>query len=192
MSTRYWKLLLITSFAVLLCLAVIAGLGTTPANAGQSHSSAAGPICTVDAGGGGDYTSIPAAVADTGCTTINVATGVYSDFVSIGRSLALHGAGSGSTFIEGDGYTAVYLHGASTVVTITDLTVQHGNRRRDRTFRADRGFHRHRSLHVGRIGESVRDQRRFERHDRLPGPDRRADFAGENERCIHVSMSFCV
>ena len=79
MLTRYRKLLLVSSFAVLLCLVVIAGLGTTPASAGQPHSSTAGPICTVDAGGGGDFTAIDAAVADLGCTTINVSAGVYTD-----------------------------------------------------------------------------------------------------------------
>jgi uncharacterized repeat protein (TIGR01451 family) len=128
MITRYWKLLLITTFALLLCLAVIAGLGTAPASASRPQSSALGPICTVDAGGGGDYTTIGLAVADTGCTTINVAAGVYTENVGIYRSLALHGAGSGSTFVDGNGYTTLYFGGASTVVTITDLTVQHGGR----------------------------------------------------------------
>jgi hypothetical protein len=62
---------------------------------------AAGPDCTVDPGGGGDYTTIQDAVDDTGCTTINVVAGTYTENVVITRSLTLQGAGAASTTIDG-------------------------------------------------------------------------------------------
>ncbi len=95
--------------------------------------SAAGPLCTVDAGGGGDYTTIQAAVNDPGCTTIQVAAGTYVEQVEIARPLVLQGAGA-STVIQSpdtltkffttskDNYPIVYIHDTEDV-TVRDLVV---------------------------------------------------------------------
>jgi hypothetical protein len=59
---------------------------------GGSKTKAAGPICTVP----GDYATIQDAVNDAGCTTINVAPGIYNENVIIARSLTLNGAQAGN------------------------------------------------------------------------------------------------
>jgi pectin methylesterase-like acyl-CoA thioesterase len=94
--TRYFTLTLL--LAALTGLILIAGLT-------QRASRAAGPVCTVDhAGGVGvDYATIGAAIADSGCTTINVAAGVYTENLTIDRDLTLQGAGAGVTVIDGNG-----------------------------------------------------------------------------------------
>jgi hypothetical protein len=97
----------------------------------QNTSRAAGPICTVDrAGGVGvDYTTVGAAVADAGCTTIDVAAGVYTENLTIDRDLALQGAGAGVTIIDGDGqvtHQRVMSISLGRNVSISDVTIQHG------------------------------------------------------------------
>jgi hypothetical protein len=95
----------------------------------QNASKAAGPVCTVNHAGGADYTTIGAAVADSGCTTINVAAGVYSENITIDRDLTLQGAGADTTIIDGNGevtHRRVISITTSRNVSIADVTIQHG------------------------------------------------------------------
>jgi hypothetical protein len=54
-------------------------------------ASVGGPTCIVPT----DYSTIQAAVNDTGCTTINVSSGTYTENVTIARPLTLNGAQAG-------------------------------------------------------------------------------------------------
>jgi hypothetical protein len=108
-------------------MGLILALGLT-----HSASKAAGPVCTVDhAGGVGvDYTTIGAAVADAGCTTIDVAAGVYTENLTIDRDLTLQGAGAGVTVIDGDGpvtHQRVVSITLSQNVSISHVTIQNGH-----------------------------------------------------------------
>jgi len=93
---------------------------------------AAGPTCSVNAGGGSDYTTIGGAVADAGCSTINVASGIYTEQVLITRSLVLHGVGAGTSFIslpaapalDGDGQASIVkVAGAGVNVEVSGFTI---------------------------------------------------------------------
>ena len=96
---------------------------------------AAGPTCTVGASGA-TYTTIQAAVNDGGCATINVAAGTYTENVTIGRSVTINGATSGSTIVDGNNAGSVFYITGGTVM-LDNLTIQHGsglNRGDGRTF----------------------------------------------------------
>src|SRR5262245_6761542 len=71
-------------------LVVVATSGLIVAHWGAV--SAAGPTCAVP----GDYATIQAAVNDAGCTTINVGSGVYSENLTINRTVVLNGAQAGN------------------------------------------------------------------------------------------------
>src|SRR5437762_1942189 len=71
---------------VLPVMAIACGLGT-----GVAQAAVGGPVCNVPA----DYATIQAAINDAGCTTINVAAGVYAEQVQIPRTLTLNGARAG-------------------------------------------------------------------------------------------------
>jgi hypothetical protein len=88
---------------------------------------AAGPDCTVDPGGGGDYTTIQGAVDDPGCTTINVGAGTYNENVAIARSLTLQGAGATSTIIDGGRAGVVISITNSADVTLDGFTITGGD-----------------------------------------------------------------
>src|ERR1700686_147535 len=68
------------------------GTGLSLALFGTAHAIVGGPICNVPA----DYSTIQAAVSDPGCTTVNVASGVYAESVTINHSLILNGAQAGA------------------------------------------------------------------------------------------------
>ena len=80
------KLAVLSTLALSLVVGIMMFIGGT--------TKAAGPVCTVP----GDYATIQGAVNDSGCTTINVAAGAYSENISIVRTLTLHGAQSGQPF----------------------------------------------------------------------------------------------
>jgi hypothetical protein len=114
-----------------LTLFLTALLGLILAGSLQNASRAAGPVCIVDSAGGGgvDYTTIGAAVADAGCTTINVAAGVYNENITIDRDLTLQGASAGVTVIDGNGQVTHQRVMSITLgqnVSIADVTIQHG------------------------------------------------------------------
>jgi len=90
-----------------------------------SRAQAAGPVCTVGANGA-TYNTIQAAVNDSGCTTINVAVGTYTENVTIGRSVTINGATSGSTVVDGNNAGSVFRITSGTVM-LTNLTIQHGS-----------------------------------------------------------------
>jgi hypothetical protein len=121
-SARYVALTLF--LAALMGLILAAGLT-------QNASRAAGPVCTVDHTGGSDYTTIGGAVADAGCTTIDVAAGVYTENLTIDRDLTLQGAGADITIIDGNGQVThqrvISLSTtASRNISIADVTIRHG------------------------------------------------------------------
>src|SRR5438552_234455 len=62
---------------------------------GSSPTKAALAVCTVPSG---SHPTIQSAVSDPGCSTINVDPGVYSENVTISRSLTLNGAQAGNAF----------------------------------------------------------------------------------------------
>jgi len=74
------------SFAV----AAVAAASVT-VGAGSAWAAPGGPVCNVP----GDYSTIQAAVNETGCTTIDVAAGTYNEQVAIERPLTLNGAQHG-------------------------------------------------------------------------------------------------
>jgi len=99
-------------------------------------------VCTVDAGGGGDYTSIQAAVDDSACVTINVAAGTYNENILINREVTINGAGprSNNTVVDGGGLNSVFILGEPSIagnvcstsafgfiVTLSDITIADGN-----------------------------------------------------------------
>ena len=67
-------------------------------------------------------------VANPSDDVISIASGTYYEHLSIGKSLALVGAGMGATFIDGSNTARVMtVQDASDVVDISGLTIQHGN-----------------------------------------------------------------
>jgi hypothetical protein len=81
------------------------GLGLVAGPAPIAQAAPAYPNCTV--GSGADFATISAALADTGCTTINVAAGSYPETVTVSRLVTINGAGSGAggTVISATGGT---------------------------------------------------------------------------------------
>lgn len=81
-------------------------------------------FCTVP----GDYPTIQAAVAAQNCGVIDVAAGTYLETVTISRSLTIQGQGALNTIVNGGGAGRVFqIEVASTVVTLTGITISNGN-----------------------------------------------------------------
>jgi pectin methylesterase-like acyl-CoA thioesterase len=91
---------------------------------------AAGPACTVNAGGGADYTTIQDAVNDTSCTSILVTPGIYREHVEINRNLTLRGSQAATTIVDGSTTNTVFVLGCrnlnSGTVHLSDITIQNG------------------------------------------------------------------
>ncbi len=87
---------------------------------------AAGPVCTVGASGA-NYTTIQAAVNDSGCATINVAAGTYAENVTIRRGVTINGAMTGTTIVDGNNAASVFnIHVPHTAVSLNHLVIQNG------------------------------------------------------------------
>jgi hypothetical protein len=79
--------------ALVVSLAIFAAI--LAPDLGTAQAAVGGPTCNVPT----DYPTIQAAVNDAGCTTINVAPGVYVENVTIPRSLTLNGAQAGQPVV---------------------------------------------------------------------------------------------
>ncbi len=105
MSLRYLQVSLCGAFAALTC--------ATPARA---------QTCTVPA----SHPTIALALADSGCTTIQVAAGTYVENLVVGRNVTIEGAGQASTIIDGGANGRVIDIGPALTVQIRDLTARNG------------------------------------------------------------------
>lgn len=91
----------------------------------------AGPqaLCTVKAGGGGDYTTIAGALADSTCNPIEISAGTYYENVTIDRDVVISGAGATGTIVDGNGTVTSQRVISITLdehVSISDLTIRNG------------------------------------------------------------------
>ena len=118
------------SFDRLTMLAVCSIVGNILFSAGAAQAAVGGPTCTVNGGGGADYTTISAAIVDPGCTTINVATGTYNEQVQVIRTLTLRGAQAGVDARTRSGAESVINNACGPVqimadnVTVDGFTIQ--------------------------------------------------------------------
>ncbi len=78
--------------------------------------------CNVSGGG-----SIQTAIDNVSCDTIVVAAGTFTENLSISRSLAIQGAGSDSTIIDGGGNGRVATINGSIIVTLENLRLTNGD-----------------------------------------------------------------
>ncbi len=124
MNSRILAAAAVAFLALLLSITVTGGL-TRAANL------ASGPACTVDSSEtGADYTTVAAAVGNSGCETINVAAGTYTENLSIDRDLVMHGSGMVSTTLDGNGDVTnqrVISIATNVRVSISDVTIQNGH-----------------------------------------------------------------
>lgn len=107
--------------AVLIIAGLLAFLTTFPVQAAPTAT------CTVNVAGGADFTTIATAVADNNCTLIQVASGTYTESVTIDRGLTLQGTGSASTILNStyNGTYALRLT-ADFPISISGFTIQNG------------------------------------------------------------------
>ena len=85
--------------------------------------SAYAGTCTVP----GDYASVGDAVSDLACTSIELASGRYAG-QTLTRSIALIGAGTHSTVIEGEqGQPAISVQGNGVQVSLQGMRLESGN-----------------------------------------------------------------
>jgi hypothetical protein len=105
-------------------LIFVAGLAALAASQAflPSAQAGAGP-CRVPSTG---YLTIQAAVNDATCATINVAAGTYTECVTIARNVTIHGAGQGSTVVDGGRNGTVVTIAFGATVTIRGVTIQRG------------------------------------------------------------------
>jgi len=114
MKTKYWTI--ITAPVAGLALVVLAGLllalVAKPAQAAD---------CSVAAGGGGNYTTIQAAINNPACTTIRVTKATYNENLVITRSLTLLGGCETPACASRVSRTSIVdAGGAGSVVSITN------------------------------------------------------------------------
>jgi hypothetical protein len=76
---------------------------------------------------GCDYRTVQAAAAWAGAgDVIEIAAGTYQERIELRRSLALRGAGPGSTVLDGGGAGTVVTIAPSALITMTDLAIVNG------------------------------------------------------------------
>ena len=119
MQPKHRLSIIITTFCSSLLL-VLLMWSMTPQ---QAHAN----ICDVPA----TYATIQAAIDDNACTTIHIAAGTYTENLLIERTIALIGAGSSLTFIDGGNTDRVIdfapSFGLNTMLHLSQLTIQNGN-----------------------------------------------------------------
>ncbi len=107
-------------------LAIVAAVATVSTlGGGTAQATVGGPICYVPM----DYPMIQLAVNASGCSTINVAPGVYPENVMIPRSLTLNGAQAGNP-VAGRTFAAPLVESTITGVILSplpDITIQAPN-----------------------------------------------------------------
>ena len=74
----------------------------------------------------GDHPTIQGAVNDNTCNIINVAANTYNENVVISRTLAIVGAGPGSTIVNGGTLASVFTVQPGLSVTLESLTIMNG------------------------------------------------------------------
>lgn len=107
--------------AVLLCALMLA------APAPVAQAAPAYPTCTVGSSGA-DYTTISDALADSGCTSINVAAGTYSvtDTILVNHPVIIAGPAGGGAVVQGTNSAVVSIFEiAASNVTIQNLDITH-------------------------------------------------------------------
>ena len=116
--------------AVLIAVLVMSALAITPGWAAVNAVRYVSPSgnnngnCDVTPCANIQYAISRAAAGD----TISVAAGTYNEYIQIGKSLTVQGAGAGTTFVDGGNVASVFeISGSGTNVTLTGLTIQHGN-----------------------------------------------------------------
>lgn len=87
-------------------------LATALATAAAAHAA----TCNVPTT---SYPTIGAAARNGACTLVQVAAGSFPEHVDVARDVAIQGAGSGSTVLQG----RLWVSGAGNDVTVTALTV---------------------------------------------------------------------
>ena len=63
----------------------------------------------------------------TGGDMVNIATGTYTENVTIDKDLTLQGGGAAATIVDGNGSGSVFTVGDNASVTLADLTITNGN-----------------------------------------------------------------
>jgi len=79
----------------------------------------------------GDYATIQAAIDESTCATINLAAGTYEEDITISRDVTIGGAGEDQTVIDGGDNGRVVTINGNPVVTIKNITIQHGHSTND-------------------------------------------------------------
>jgi hypothetical protein len=88
---------------------------------------AAGPNCFIGYDIGDDYTTIAAAIADPGCTTILLDADVYNENLTVDRALAILGPHVGFATINGGGTDRVLTVTTSGDVILSRVYIYNGN-----------------------------------------------------------------
>jgi predicted outer membrane repeat protein len=75
----------------------------------------------------GTHPTIQSAVDDAACDTVNLTAALYTENVTIGRSVTIQGQGMANTTVDGNASGAVFTIGPTLVVTLTDIAIVNGS-----------------------------------------------------------------